>query len=326
MERMKEFLDSSSIHGLSHISSTRKITRLFWILIVFGGFSGAFYLINLALSGWAENPVSTTIETLPIDQVTFPKVTVCPPKNTYTNLNYDVMMNDENMDDVTKKVLKDIDFDFLHDYYYEKLLDEIDMLQETNRYHNWYYGISQVQIPYYDPLSNSKLKPLKYDISTYAMTGKISTKGFGESLVKQNIIRILDYNVKIYFPRTRNNKYTMVVKLNKTSMNAIDSDDFYESYDFAENLFIDPDTDITNITAENCKMNELYCSSNDGRFKFIVMALARSVTEEFINDALTLKTMPGFELEWKILEELAADDDIDKFETDITTKALQRSL
>ena len=107
----------------------------------------------------------------------------------------------------------------------------------------------------------------------------------------------------------------MVATLNKTSMNAIDSDDFYEIYDFAGNLSIDPDTDITNITEENGKFT-LYTQ----------MSLARSVTEEFINDALTLKTMPGFELEWKILEELAADDDIDKFETDITTKALQRSL
>ena len=31
------------------------------------------------------------METLPKTNITFPKVTICPPPNTYTNLNYDLM-------------------------------------------------------------------------------------------------------------------------------------------------------------------------------------------------------------------------------------------
>ena len=41
---------------------------------------------------WRQNPVKTTIETEPITDLTLPKVTVCPPQNTYTDLNYDLMM------------------------------------------------------------------------------------------------------------------------------------------------------------------------------------------------------------------------------------------
>ena len=48
-------------------------------------------LIYQNFQNWAENPVTTTVETLPIEQIRFPKVTICPPPNTYTNLNYDLL-------------------------------------------------------------------------------------------------------------------------------------------------------------------------------------------------------------------------------------------
>ena len=91
-----DFLESSSIGGLNHIATGRKYIRLFWILVVLTGFIGAGVLIYQSFESWQESPVKTTIETLPISQITLPKVTVCPPKNTYTDLNYDLMMT-ENM-------------------------------------------------------------------------------------------------------------------------------------------------------------------------------------------------------------------------------------
>ena len=91
MGEFKNFLESSTIHGVSYIASTNRYARLFWITIVFSGFIGAGILIERAFQSWTQNPVSTTIETLSISEITFPKVTVCPPKNTYTNLNHDLM-------------------------------------------------------------------------------------------------------------------------------------------------------------------------------------------------------------------------------------------
>ena len=96
MEKLNTFLESSTIHGLSYIAAGRKYVRLFWILVVIGGFSGAGVIIYQSFQSWADSPVTTTIETQPISEITFPKVTVCPPKNTYTDLNYDLMMT-ENM-------------------------------------------------------------------------------------------------------------------------------------------------------------------------------------------------------------------------------------
>ena len=97
MESMKHFLETSTIHGLNHISlTTNKFIKLFWILVIFVGFTCAGILIHQSFETWTESPVTTTIETLPIERIRFPKVTVCPPKNTYTHLNYD-LVNVENM-------------------------------------------------------------------------------------------------------------------------------------------------------------------------------------------------------------------------------------
>ena len=94
MESFKYFLENSSIHGLNYISSRRKWSRIFWVIVVILGFVGAGILIYQSFDVWSESPVKTTIETLPIHKIKLPKVTVCPPKHTYTNLNYDLTMTE----------------------------------------------------------------------------------------------------------------------------------------------------------------------------------------------------------------------------------------
>ena len=69
MDGLKEFLDSSTIHGLSHIAKNRRLIRLLWIVVVLAGFTGAGLLIREALNNWSQAPVSTTTEILPISQV-----------------------------------------------------------------------------------------------------------------------------------------------------------------------------------------------------------------------------------------------------------------
>ena len=131
-----DFLESSSIGGLNHIATGRKYIRLFWILVVLTGFIGAGVLIYQSFESWQESPVKTTIETLPISQITLPKVTVCPPKNTYTNLNYDLMMT-ENMtlDDDTRNVLMNYAKELLYENLYEEIIKNISMVEENNRYY-----------------------------------------------------------------------------------------------------------------------------------------------------------------------------------------------
>ena len=76
MEGVGTFLESSTIHGLAYVATSRKYVRLFWTIVVIAGFTCAGILIYESFNDWNENPIKTTIETLPITDITFPKVTV----------------------------------------------------------------------------------------------------------------------------------------------------------------------------------------------------------------------------------------------------------
>ena len=105
MDEIKHFLELSTIHGLYYISATRNWTKYFWVLVVFGGFTGAGYLIYTSFYNWEQSPISTTIETLPISKITFPNVTVCPPKESLT-LNFDIMKSEKmDLDEKTRSDL-----------------------------------------------------------------------------------------------------------------------------------------------------------------------------------------------------------------------------
>ena len=91
MEAVRDFLESSSINELNHIANSSKLAKLFWIFVVIQGFVISTYLIYESFENWKENPVWTTVSTLPISELKFPKVTVCPPKNTFTDMNYDLI-------------------------------------------------------------------------------------------------------------------------------------------------------------------------------------------------------------------------------------------
>ena len=91
---LTEFFESSTIHGVSYLSKRGYLVKIFWLLIISTGFIMAGNLIHESFKSWEESPVKTTIETLPISKMTWPNVTVCPPENTFTDLNDDLVKAD----------------------------------------------------------------------------------------------------------------------------------------------------------------------------------------------------------------------------------------
>ena len=124
--------------------------RLLWIFIVLAGFTTSVVIIYHSFKAWEESPVTTTIETLPITEITLPNVTVCPPKNTFTNLNYDLMML-ENMtlDNDTRDELTQFAVGLIQDHVYNEVMTNISKLEEENRYYNWYRGYTAIVMPYW---------------------------------------------------------------------------------------------------------------------------------------------------------------------------------
>ena len=81
MEAVTKFLESSSIGGLSYISTSKsRAEKLFWFVVVITSISVTSYLTTEAILNWSNYPVATTTESFPISEVHFPKITVCPPK------------------------------------------------------------------------------------------------------------------------------------------------------------------------------------------------------------------------------------------------------
>ena len=68
---LREFLESSTIHGLVHISTAKSRTgRAAWVAIVVACFAIATYMITSSYKEWLESSVSTTITTHPITLLT----------------------------------------------------------------------------------------------------------------------------------------------------------------------------------------------------------------------------------------------------------------
>ena len=196
MERVRTFLESSTIHGLTYISTTRKYARVFWILVVITGFAVASLLIKESFDSWSESPIKTTIETLPITQIKFPKVTVCPPKNTFTDLNYDLMntetLTEEMRDEMFKYAVEVLNKESF-------FLNGWTQLDEKERSYNWYHGYTKIQSPSLITINDNEVTV--YNIYTSAVSGIVSTQYNGEQLMPDLVEKKLKYMVSVYPPK-----------------------------------------------------------------------------------------------------------------------------
>ena len=74
---VNEYLESTTIHGFSYLSIGRGILeKLAWLVIICTCFTFAAFLIQQSLKEAKENPVMTTVESVPIQNVPFPAITM----------------------------------------------------------------------------------------------------------------------------------------------------------------------------------------------------------------------------------------------------------
>lgn len=175
MEIVKEYLSNATIHGLSHIASTKGLAQTLWFCVVSVCVAYAGISIGFSFDAWSKNKITTTIETLPISEVIFPKVTVCPPKNTFTNLNYDLMraenvtLNNSTQNALVKDFIKKvIDWKVSKEnkYYFF----------EENKERNRYHGLSDEKII----MDGTGTPRQKAEISTSVLNGSITTPKYNE--------------------------------------------------------------------------------------------------------------------------------------------------
>ena len=286
MEGVKTFLESSSIHGLTYISTTRKFVKIFWILVVFWGFTFAGYMINNSISSWAERPIKTTLETRPISEITLPKVTVCPPKNTFTDLNHDLMLAEKNT------LTDEMRIDFTN--HAEKLVDDhafmndIDELQEEDRYYNWYHGYTKM-----GPSSTDKGTVL----STSATSGVVTTQYYGEQYNPNLVRKICRYGIYVYPPESfRNNtNVTLHFHLEKVSLTGL-SDGF--DHMLVNGKWCAPSINCGEILSNGQKSGTFIFNPPVAETKHRYIRLFRNYISKEDLFKNKMKLMPGFRFRW----------------------------
>lgn len=210
MEVLKEFSENSTIHGIAYISRTRRCIRLVWTLTVLTGFVTAGFLIKQSLEDWEINPIATTITTAPIEQVTYPLIYVCPPRNTFTNLNYDLeRLPDERLDpDYVKELLSLVD-EKIQDAELEIALSDLDTFEEGNKYRNWYFGLTNFTLPYYYYNFGHLEHIIKYE--TTSTSGTVSSPFFQSAYDERNFLLVTDYSFNFVNLLPRINEETSLI-------------------------------------------------------------------------------------------------------------------
>ena len=297
MDIIKEFLEHSTIHGLVYISKPRILVQLFWILVVMAGFTGSGVIIYQSFDNWARSPIKTMIETLPITEITLPKVTVCPPKNSDTNLNYDLLMT-KNMtvDNETRYELTKYAVGLIQDHVYEDIMTNLSLLVEDNRYFNWYNGFSVIQLPFWGRDINCYIEScsddrLRIGVTTDATSGAIYTKKFGEKFDSNNIERQL-FKVIIFTPEDFQDNTNISVQLN-IEKNVLGFEKF----------FSDNEQPVTSLQR-----------TKQGDTETMWYFFQRDLTEDDISD-LSADVMSGFSLKWSS-DVILIPPDFDSISTD----------
>ena len=195
-----------------------------------GGFSTAICLIHTSFQNWKESPVTTSIETLSISEIKLPKVTVCPPKNTYTNLNYDLMViKNISLDNYTRNELAYYAIDMIQNHNLKEVMFNISQLEEENRFSNWYKGYTNIDLPYWGssraykgPCSEANC--LIQQLSTKATSGAISMKYLGDKFdvnkIETNLFYILQFHPPV--KQKKNESITLHFEIEKTLMEGFD--------------------------------------------------------------------------------------------------------
>lgn len=291
MENIKHFLESSTIHGLSYISSSRKLTRVFWTFVVVAGFTGAFFIISESFYNWQKGPISTTLETLPISEITLPNVTVCPPKNLFLDLNFDIVQTENiTFDNKTRRELIKYALNLIDGNTYQNIMANYEKIKDQNRYYNWYHGYTRLSSPY---VSNQD-GHLKCNIETSASSGSISTQNFTEKFDITKVDSLVIYRIYIHVPvHMKNYKDKKLIFI-------INKIDFTDKDDLYMKTWGSIKGDRTNLTI-----------SKSGpwirRSKYEITFTRKIFDENMMN--ISLHMMPGFEISWNYDSYIEPDND-----------------
>ena len=159
--------------------------------------------------------------------------------------------------------------------------DALDILQEEDRYYNWYYGYSMIRRTFTND------DGLNYIIKTSAISGVVTSQYFGEQYQPNLVTRNTLFNIHVYPPESvRNNtNVTLHFDLERVSMNEYLSEGWDDMW--VDGIFLRGG--LTSFS-----FNYTPPSSDDDN---ILVLLERTINEENLKN-IEMKLMPGTKIRW----------------------------
>ena len=157
-------------------------------------------------------------------------------------------------------------------------MDDFDILQEVDRFYNWYHGYTTISRPF------TNENGLNFLLETTATSGSVNTEYFGEQYQSHLVKRNVKYHVKVYPPvsvRTNPN-VTLHFKVEKLSMTGMS-------------------VGWDNVGIEG---NNLDAGLSSATFNFtppgVVRLIGMSRNNITIEETKTMdiESMPGFKVSW----------------------------
>ena len=191
-------------------------------MTVISGFTIAALLIQTSFQSWADSPIKTTVERLPISKIKFPKVTVCPPRGTFTDLNYDLMLAENTtFEEEQAKKLHSFINDVVDNHVY---MDKWTKLNEDNKFFNWYHGYTK-----FDPPENHPFFGFDHNVDSSALSGVVTTEYFGDEFQKDMIEKHVYYVVNVVPPKNLiNENMTLHLKVEMVRIAGYDGEKMFQ--------------------------------------------------------------------------------------------------
>ena len=125
----------------------------------------------------------------------FARVSVCPPVDTSTNLNTD-LVNAENvtLDKAVRDNLVKLAAEWVEDNEAAEIFEELESLKVDNQWRNWYLGYTEARLPY------TEYGVRYYKIHTTAVPGSLSTPLFGQTFKEETFHQKMVTDLYIYLP------------------------------------------------------------------------------------------------------------------------------
>ena len=295
LDELNNFLSSSTIHGLAHIPTSKRLWRVFWISIVIAGFSVSALLIWMSFKGWQESPITTSIAIQPLRELQFPRITVCPPRDTATSLNLHLHLADSLvLSNQTRQLLTEYFYQNALEIGYDELFRNLTKYLESDGLRKWYEGVSNIRFPYY----HTGYSMMYYRYKTIATQGELSTPFFGQPWNLTNFDKGFYYHVDIYGPWddtvsdwTQSN-VSIVVELEQDVLNELSAG--YDEVISGDWVFHRGET----------KINKTH--KVGGTENYFWFALRRKISDEDTAQ-LNREKIPGLRVKWHYNGSVATD-------------------